>query len=113
MTDGQSGYSSTQVNNIISSLNSVNYYSVGSETDIDSIPQDYQNRTYYQLYNANDNAKGTSPRGLRYGIVETKLWSSINYAVQTFFEADTSHRIFIRYKNENSWGTWKQIAFVS
>ena len=110
MTDGQSGYSRSQVNNALANYDKFKYATTRSDTNIDEIITNTENKTYYQLLSGD--SKGTRPPNIGSAIVQTFRWDT-NYSVQTAYEMNTNHTAWIRYNNNGTWSSWERVATES
>ena len=98
---------SNAVNNALSNFNLYGYYSKRSSSKFDEL----QTKEKFYIQMVDRNSKGTYPRGTESGVVLTFTWDDY-YATQIFIEIDTQRRIYIRYNDHGTPGTWKQFAFI-
>ena len=98
---------SNAVNNALSNFTLYSYYSRRISSKFDELQA--SSKFYVQM--VDDKSTGTFPQGVKYGVVLTFAWEG-SYATQIFIEIDTQRRIYIRYNENGTPGTWKQFAFI-
>ena len=95
------------VNNALSNFTLYSYYSRRSSSKFDEL----QAISKFYIQMVDEKSTGTFPQGVKYGVVLTFVWDG-PYATQIFIELDTQRRIYIRYNDNGTPGTWKQFAFI-
>ena len=91
----------------LSGLTVYSYLSKRSLSKFDEIQA--KEKFYVQMVDRS--SKGTFPQNANSGVILTFTWDS-PYATQIFIEIDTQRRIYIRYNDNGTPGTWKQLAFI-
>ena len=95
---------SNAVNDALSNLTLLRYYSIRSYSKIDELQA--VGKFYIQL--VDKTSIGTFPQGVTSGVVLTFAWDS-NYATQIFIEVDATLRMYIRYNDQGTPGNWKKL----
>ena len=98
---------SDAVNKALSDLTSYSYLSKRIASKFDEI-QAYS-KFYVQMVDVD--SSGTFPQNANSGVVLTFTWDG-PYATQIFVEIDEQRRIYIRYNNNGTPGSWRQLAFM-
>ena len=98
---------SDAVNKALSDLTLYSYLSKRSASKFDEIQA--VSKFYVQMVDAN--SRGTFPQNAGSGAVLTFTWDG-PYATQIFIEIDVQSRIYIRYNNNGTPSTWRQLAFM-